>query len=58
MATSVLCALTAFLNLEDGFEIRTARHLYVLKPKEASAENWVEAITEVMFDTPEEELAF
>ena len=43
--------------LEDGFEIRTARHLYVLKPKESSAENWVEAITEVMFDTPEEELA-
>ena len=37
-------------SLEDGFEIRTARQLYVLKPKESSAENWVEAITEVMFE--------
>lgn len=44
-------------ELEDGFEIRTARHLYVLKPKESSAENWVEAITEVMFDADEGEIA-
>ena len=36
--------------LSDGFEIRTARHLYVLRPKESSAEAWVERITEVMFD--------
>ena len=42
--------------LEDGFEIRTARHLYVLKPKESSAENWLEAITEVMFDNADEEI--
>ena len=36
--------------LTDGFEIRTARQLYMLKPKESSAEAWIEAITEVMFD--------
>jgi len=36
--------------LSDGFEIRTARNLYILRPKESSAEAWVERITEVMFD--------
>ena len=37
-------------TLSDGFEIRTARQVYQLKPKETSAESWIEAITEVMFD--------
>jgi myosin heavy subunit len=37
-------------KLSDGFEIRTARQLYILRPKESSAEAWVERITEVMFD--------
>jgi len=34
----------------EGFEIRTARQVYRLLPKETSAEAWIEAITEVMFD--------
>ena len=37
-------------TLTDGFEIRTARQTYHLKPKESSAEVWIEAITDVMFD--------
>jgi len=41
-------------QLTDGFEIRTARHLYMLKPKESSAETWIEAITEVMFEEDKE----
>ena len=36
-------------SLDDGFEIRTARQVYKLKPKESSADVWIEAITEVMF---------
>ena len=43
--------------LTDGFEIRTARQSYMLKPKESSAEAWIEAITEVMFDDGGEEPA-
>ena len=31
-------------SLSDGFEIRTARHLYMLKPKESSAEAWIEMV--------------
>merc|ERR1719473_1734833 len=31
--------------LSDGFEVRTARQLYILRPKESSAEAWVERIT-------------
>ena len=34
----------------EGFEIRTARQTYMLLPKESSAETWIEAISEVMFD--------
>jgi hypothetical protein len=42
-------------SLSDGFEIRTARHQYILHPKESSAEDWVEQVTEVMFDNPDDE---
>ena len=42
--------------LADGFEIRTARQLYILRPKESSAEAWVETITEVMFDNADDEI--
>ena len=41
--------------LEDGFEIRTARHKYILKPKETSADVWMENITDVMFDSVEDD---
>ena len=41
-------------QLADGFEIRTARQVYQLRPKESSAEAWVEHITEVMFQSNEE----
>ena len=43
-------------QLSDGFEVLTARHKYVLKPKESSAEDWVEQITEVMFDHQDDEI--
>ena len=43
-------------QLSDGFEVLTARHKYVLKPKESSAEDWVEQITEVMFDNADEDI--
>ena len=44
-------------SLTDGFEIRTARQLYQLKPRESSSEVWIEAISEVMFDDPNQEVA-
>jgi len=42
--------------LTDGFEIETARQRYILRPKESSAEAWVERITEVMFDDVDTEV--
>ena len=42
-------------SLSDGFEVMTARHQYILRPKESSAEAWVEQITEVMFDNPDDD---
>ena len=43
-------------SLSDGFDIVTARHKYILKPKESSSEVWVEKITEVMFDDVDAEV--
>ena len=43
-------------QLSDGFEVKTARHNYILKPKESSAEDWVEQITEVMFDNADDDI--
>jgi len=39
------------------FEIRTARHRYLLCPKESTAEAWVEKITEVMLEQEGEDEA-
>ena len=41
-------------HLSDGFRVQTARQMFIIRPKESSAENWVGQIVEVMFGDPDD----